>query len=75
MLYAIIMGGLYGWIAGNIMGLRGSVWKNIIIGVAGSAVGSFLLGLVGFYAGGMLANMIVGVGGACVLLAIINRLS
>ena len=68
MIGAIIMGAICGWAAGKLMDVKGSLLKNIIIGVLGSFVGSFAFGLIGFSAHGLIANLIVGTVGACLFI-------
>jgi uncharacterized membrane protein YeaQ/YmgE (transglycosylase-associated protein family) len=41
----IVIGGLAGWIAGKIIGIRHGVLTNIIVGVAGARIGSELTDL------------------------------
>ena len=56
-LSAIIVGGLAGWIASNIMKSDTGIFMNIILGIVGAVVANFLLGLFGinFAAGSWLA--------------------
>ena len=42
MLWSIIVGGIIGWLAGKLMGSRGGVLRNIILGIVGSGVGNWL---------------------------------
>jgi len=44
----IIIGGLAGWIAGKILGVRHGLFTNILIGIAGSWIGSELADLMHF---------------------------
>jgi len=44
----IIIGGLAGWIAGKILGVRHGLLTNILIGIAGSWIGSELADLMHF---------------------------
>ncbi|MGD0643173.1 MAG: GlsB/YeaQ/YmgE family stress response membrane protein [Roseiarcus sp.] len=41
----IIIGGLAGWIAGMILGIRHGIFTNILVGIAGSWIGSELAAL------------------------------
>ena len=74
MLSALIAGAIIGWIAGNIMGLKGGLLRNIVIGTLGSALGTFLFGILGFSAHGLLADLIVSVTGACLFIWLMDRL-
>ena len=44
MLWSIIVGGIIGWLAGKLMGSRGGVLRNIILGIVGSGVGNWMAG-------------------------------
>ena len=67
MLWSIIVGGIIGWLAGKLMGSRGGVLRNIIVG---SGVGNWLAGAVGLVARNSLGSFLIGLGGACVVLLI-----
>lgn len=71
-LYAIVIGAVAGWLAGQLMkgGGFGLLW-NIIIGVIGGIVGSWLLGQLGMSIGtgtSWLNDLLTGLIGAIVLL-------
>ena len=70
MLWSIIVGGIIGWLAGKLMGSRGGVLRNIILGIVGSGVGNWLAGAVGLVARNSLGSCLIGLGGACVVLLI-----
>ena len=74
MISALITGAIIGWIAGNIMGLRGGLLRNIVVGTLGSALGTFLFGMLGFSAHGLIADLIVSVTGACLFIWLMDRL-
>ena len=44
MICSLILGALIGWIASKLMGSRGGLIRNLILGVVGSAVGNWLAG-------------------------------
>lgn len=44
MICSLILGALIGWIASKLMGSRGGLIRNLILGVVGSAVGNWLGG-------------------------------
>ena len=74
----IILGGLAGWIAENVMKFDTGLMMNIILGIAGAIVGNFLLQVIlGFTIGGLIGQLVIAVGGACLLIyayrAIKNR--
>ncbi len=74
LLGALIMGALIGWIAAKLMGARGGLLRNIVVGVIGSFVGSFVFAALGFYAYGFFANLLVSVAGACLFIWLGRRL-
>ena len=64
----IVLGALYGWIAGKIMKSSGSLLRNISLGIVGSFIGGVIaavLGAIGLSIGGWIGSLIFGVGGAC----------
>ncbi len=64
----IVLGALYGWIAGKIMKSNGSLIRNIILGIVGSFVGGIIaavLGAIGLSIGGWIGSLLFGVAGAC----------
>lgn len=56
--------------AGKLMGSRGGLIRNLILGVVGSAVGNWLAGTIGIAATGSVGAILIGVGGACVVILI-----
>lgn len=64
-----IVGGLSGWIAGNIMHV-GGVLKNIILGILGGVVGGFIIRLVGISGTNILGDIIITVIGAFLFVAL-----
>ena len=70
MIWALILGGIIGWIAGKLMHSRGGILRNIILGIVGSAVGSWLSGTIGIAATVTIGSVIIGVAGACVVILV-----
>ena len=75
-IWAILLGILAGWIAGQIwkggsFGLIG----NLIVGVIGSVLGSFSAGLIGLAATGLFGELLVAVAGAILFLWLVNYFS
>jgi uncharacterized membrane protein YeaQ/YmgE (transglycosylase-associated protein family) len=71
-LYAIVIGAIAGWLAGQLMkgGGFGLLW-NIVIGIIGGVIGSWLLVQLGFSIGTGIAwlnDVLTGLIGAIVLL-------
>ena len=69
----LVVGGIIGWLASRIMKSDGGLIRDIFMGIAGSALGSWLAGLIGISASG-LGSFIVSIAGACLLIAIVDRL-
>ena len=71
---ALIVGGVSGWLAGQIMNSQFSVLGNIGIGIVCGFVGSLVLSAVGIHGSGMIGNIIVSVIGACIFIAIVRQI-
>lgn len=69
---AIIIGGLAGWIAQAITGANTNIWLNIALGILGAIVANALLSIVGISFAGWIGNLIAGVIGAVILIAIVR---
>ncbi len=65
----IIIGGLAGWIAEKLMKFETGLILNIVLGIVGAIVGNWLLhAVMGSTFGGFIGQLIVAVGGACLLI-------
>ncbi|MGR2739014.1 GlsB/YeaQ/YmgE family stress response membrane protein [Billgrantia sp. Q4P2] len=70
----LIIGGLAGWIAGNIMRGGGfGILPNIGVGIVGAVIGGFLFRLLGLQAGGFVGSLVTATVGAVLLLWIISK--
>ena len=68
---AIIVGALAGWIAEKVMHSDMGILMNIILGIVGALILNFILvTLVGSTLGGWFGQLVVGVIGACILIAL-----
>jgi uncharacterized membrane protein YeaQ/YmgE (transglycosylase-associated protein family) len=72
MLYAIVVGLIAGWLAGQVMKGGGyGVVADIILGLLGGVVGNWIFGSMGIWpGGGIVGSIIVAVVGAVILVAI-----
>jgi len=70
MLISLLLGALMGWLAGKLMGSKGGFIRNIILGLAGSAVGNYLATSLGVGATNSVGSLLIGVGGACLLILV-----
>lgn len=69
----IIIGGVAGWLAGQLMKGRGfGLPVNILVGVIGAFIGGFLLGIVGFSATHLVGQIVSATIGAVVLLYVVR---
>ncbi len=66
----IIIGGLAGWVASSLLGVRHWVGTNILIGVVGSWVGSELAAFLGFAVYGSFNHLLAALAGSVVVLYI-----
>ena len=73
-LWWVIVGLVAGWATGKIMkGAGYGVFMDIVIGIAGALIGGFLMRTAGFVGrGGMIYTIIVAIGGAVILTAIVR---
>ena len=70
----IVIGGVAGWLAGQVVKGRGlGVIGNVVVGIVGAVLGGWLLGVLGFNAGGgLLPTLFTAFLGAAVLLVLIG---
>ena len=76
LIITIIVGGIIGWLASLIMKVESQmgILANIFVGIVGSGLGHFLAGILGLEAYGPIASVAVGVGGAVLLIVILQAL-
>lgn len=76
MLYAIIVGVIAGWLAGQVMKGGGyGIIVDLVLGLIGGVIGGWLFGALGILpGGGMIGSIIVAFVGAVVLVAITRAL-
>ena len=70
MLISLLIGALIGWLAGRLMGSKGGLIRNILLGLAGSAVGNYIATSVGLGPTTSIGAILIGVGGACLLILV-----
>ena len=71
----LAIGGVAGWLAGNIMRGGGfGVLGNVVMGVVGAVVGGYVFGLLGITAGGLVGSIFTATVGAVLLLFIVGIL-
>ena len=74
-LWAIIIGGIAGWIAEQVMKTNHGLLTNIICGVTGSFVGWWIVGLIGItILPGLISNIIVASLGAMLVIFVYQKL-
>ena len=76
LIYIILVGLIAGWATGKIM--KGSGYgplTDILLGIVGAMIGSRILALVGIYSsGGIIPNILVGIVGAVLLVALVRAI-
>lgn len=70
----VILGGLAGWFAGMITGMRHGIFVNILIGVAGSYVAAELAQMADIVVRGTVGHLVAATIGAVVVTAILGML-
>jgi uncharacterized membrane protein YeaQ/YmgE (transglycosylase-associated protein family) len=72
MLYAILVGLIAGWLAGQVMKGGGyGILVDILLGLVGGVIGGWLFNILGIYpGGGAIASIIVAFVGAVILVAL-----
>ena len=65
----LIVGAIAGWLAGIIMKSKGSLIRNIILGIAGALLGGFIVRLLGGDLDGFsIFGFLVAIAGACLVI-------
>lgn len=72
----LIFGGLVCWVASMVMGSKGGLVRDVIVGMIGAFIGGFLMSLIGKsgVGGFNLYSFLVALLGACVLIAIVRAM-
>lgn len=71
----VVIGGLAGWAASALMGMRGSVGTYILLGIVGGVLGGFLFALLGLPTGTFLWGLLAAIVGAVIVIAIVRAVS
>ena len=69
----LVIGGIAGWLAGNI--LRGGGFGlliNVLVGIVGAFIGNYVFGLLGIMAGGSVGQLVAATIGALILLFVVG---
>lgn len=76
-LWWIIVGLVAGWATGKIMkGAGYGALMDIVIGIAGAVIGGFVMRSLGFVgSGGMIYTILVAIGGAVILTAVVRLIT
>jgi len=71
LLVTLAVGAICGWLASMLMGGKDkSLLMYIILGIVGGAVGNLVFGWIGISFHGFIGNVIGGVLGTCILIAV-----
>jgi len=72
-LYWLIVGGIAGWLSGQVMKGKGfGLVGNILIGLVGGVIGGYAFSVLGLSASGTIGNIIVAFVGGVILVAVVN---
>lgn len=73
---SLVIGGIIGWLASILMKTNAQMgWvANVLVGVVGSVLGFWLAGLLGITPTGGILRLAVAIGGAALLIFILDRL-
>jgi uncharacterized membrane protein YeaQ/YmgE (transglycosylase-associated protein family) len=72
----IVLGGLAGWLAGQLTKGRGfGCLGNVLLGIVGSVVGGWLFSLIGFRVVGSIGGFVAAVLGAIIVISIARLFS
>lgn len=75
-LWFLLIGGVAGWIAGEVVRGKGfGLVGNIVVGIVGALVGGLLFDAMGVGTAGFWGSLVMAVIGAVILLFIINAFS
>ncbi|MGO4999037.1 GlsB/YeaQ/YmgE family stress response membrane protein [Oceanisphaera sp. W20_SRM_FM3] len=70
----LIIGGLAGWLAGQLMKGRGfGVVGNVLLGIVGGFIGAIMFRLLGLASTGIVGSLVVSTVGAALLLYLAQR--
>ena len=70
----LIIGGIAGWLAGQLMKGRGfGVLLNVILGVVGGFIGAIMFRLLGLTSTGIVGSLVISTIGAALLLYLARR--
>lgn len=75
-IWALIVGGIVGWLASIVMKTNAQMGMiaNILVGIAGSAIGFWVAGLLGLPPTGGIVRFIIAIIGAVLLIFILQKL-
>jgi uncharacterized membrane protein YeaQ/YmgE (transglycosylase-associated protein family) len=75
-LWFLIIGGIAGWIAGEVVRGHGfGLVGNIVVGIVGALIGGYLFSAFGVTSYGLVGNIVMAVIGAVILLFVLNLVS
>ena len=72
----LVIGGIVGWLASIVMKTNAQMGliANILVGVVGSLIGYWIAGQLGFTASGGFVGFLIAIGGAVLLIFILQKL-
>lgn len=75
-IWALIVGGIVGWLASIVMKTNAQMGMiaNVLVGIAGSAIGFWAAGMLGLAPTGGIVRFLVAIVGAVLLIFILQKL-
>jgi len=72
----IVFGGLVGWVASMVMGSRGGLLWDIVVGIIGAVIGGWIMSFLGGtdVTGFNFTSFLVALLGACAFIAILRAI-
>ena len=73
---SLIIGGIVGWLASIVMKTNAQMGliANILVGIVGSTIGYWIAGQLGMTATGGLVGFLIAIGGAVLLIFVLQKL-
>lgn len=64
---------LAGYLAGNMMGVKGPWWMNIVLGLLGGFVGGLVFSIIGISSSNIIGSILISSIGACLVIFLYRK--